>query len=200
MSEILNGIYLVVDPKMGFDVLKSKVVAIVRGGVGAIQVWDHWDEAQDKVAFVKELRKIANGVPVLINNDVDLARVSEADGVHYDHPGDISPGLGGFIIGVTLSGKADWEALKDRGVDYISFCSMFPSGSADACELVDFDVVREACQRFPGSVFAAGGIDLGNVDRVLGLGVSGIALISGLLQADDPFQATRAFKNKLGRK
>lgn len=201
MKDELAGIYLVVDPKMGFDTLQPKLKAIVRGGIGAIQVWDHWEEGQDKQQFVTELQGIAEGTPILINNDLDLALKTASQGVHFDAH-ELLPDLipDGLIVGLTLSQAVDWSVLKRSGVDYISFCSMFPSSSTEACELVDFGTVREACIHFPGSVFASGGIDLENAGDIADLGVSGIALISGLLQANDPENATKAFKEKLIRK
>lgn len=198
MKKKLAGLYLVVDPKMGMDYLKPRVKAIVKGGINVIQVWDHWAVDQDKVGFVTELRSIANNVPVIINNHVDLALSARADGVHFDHLNQIPDSIADqLIVGVTLSNRTDWTLLNQGPVDYISFCSMFPSSSTDACELVDFRVVREAKKNFHGSVFASGGISLDNADQIIGLGVSGIALISGLLKAEDPEKTTRAFINKL---
>ncbi len=198
MKKNLSGIYLVVDPKMGMEFLEPKVKAILKGGISVIQIWDHWDVNQDRLAFITKLQSIVQDIPILINNDLDLALLAKADGVHFDHPDNVPDSITeGLIVGVTLSNRVDWNALNQGPVDYISFCSMFPSSSTDACELVDFQVVREAKENFQGSVFASGGISLENADQIIDLGVSGIALISGLLQSDNPEQTTRDFVNKM---
>ncbi len=201
MKKQLKGLYLVVDPKMGMEYLEPRVRAIVNGGISVIQVWDHWEEGQDKLKFINELRSITGNVPLIINNDLDLVLATNADGVHFDGL-DLLPKrmYDHLIVGVTLSGRTNWGLLNQGPVDYISFCSMFPSSSTDACELVDFQVVREAEEKFNGSVFASGGITLENADQILDLGVSGIALISGLLKARDPEKTTKDFIDKLSGK
>lgn len=194
MKKSLQGLYLVIDPKEGFDQLRSKIEEALRGGVSIIQVWDQWSDGQDRKDFIKQLLAVTGNLPVIVNNDLELAGMPGVQGIHLDRVEAIDtvrdPDL---IIGVTLSGPADWKALKQQGVDYISFCSMFPSSSTDACELVSFETVREACENFPGSVFASGGINLGNANQIMQLGVSGIAVISGILKAEDPRQATQKF-------
>ncbi|MEQ8553972.1 MAG: thiamine phosphate synthase [Cyclobacteriaceae bacterium] len=201
MKREISGLYLVVDPKMGMEYLESRVSAIVKGGISVIQVWDHWDENQDKIAFITKLRSLAGDVPVIINNDLGLALATNTDGVHFDQLDQVPDAIPEqLMIGVTLSDRVDWESLNRRPVDYISFCSMFPSSSTDTCDLVDFQVVREAKEKFHGSVFASGGISLDNADQILDLGVSGIALISGLLKAKDPEKTTKAFVDKLIKK
>tara|TARA_Y100001972_G_scaffold125268_1_gene176130 strand:+ start:1120 stop:1725 length:606 start_codon:yes stop_codon:yes gene_type:complete len=201
MKKEISGLYLVVDPKMGMEYLESRVSAIVKGGISVIQVWDHWDKNQDKMTFITKLRSLAGGVPVIINNDLGLALTTNADGVHFDRLDQVPDAMPEqLMVGVTLSDRVDWGSLNKRPVDYISFCSMFPSSSTDTCALVDFQVVREAKDKFYGSVFASGGISLDNADQILDLGVSGIALISGLLKAKDPEKATKAFVDKLNKK
>lgn len=197
----LKGLYLVIDPMEDFDVLEPRILQVLRGGVGVIQVWDHWGEDQDRKAFIRRLLAVAGDIPVLVNNDLELAGMPGVKGIHLDRPEDIARvSRDKLIVGVTLSGAADWKMLKQAGVDYVSFCSMFPSSSTDACELVDFQTVREACKNFPGSVFASGGINLNNAHQILELGVSGIALISGLLKAEDPFSATKKFNDLIERR
>lgn len=194
MKKSLQGLYLVIDPKEGFDQLKTKIEEVLCGGVGIIQVWDHWAEGQGRMDFMKQLLAVTGEIPVIVNNDLELAKMPGVQGIHLDRVDAIGMVKDhDLIIGVTLSGPADWEMLKQQGVDYISFCSMFPSSSTDACELVSFETVREACENFPGSVFASGGINLKNANQIMQLGVSGIAVISGILKAEDPFQATQKF-------
>ncbi len=85
----------------------------------------------------------------------------------------------------------------DNGVDYISFCAMFPSPSAGVCEIVMKETVIQARQLTSLPIFLSGGITLNNIDELTSTGMNGIAVISAIIKADDPQTATKAFKEKL---
>ena len=201
MKAKLKGVYLVLDPAEGFEALEQRLLNILKGGIGALQIWDHWRPDQDKPGFLYQLMAVTRGVPLFVNNHLELACLPGIDGVHFDREEDLPDPECTFnkMIGLTVNAPADWGALRKRGVDYISFCAMYPSSSVDTCALVSPDVVREACRHFEGSVFASGGITLENAGEVAGLGVSGIALISALLSAEDPLETTKKFNQIISK-
>jgi len=201
MKPKLKGVYLVLDPAEGFDALENRLLHILSGGIGAIQVWDHWHPDQDRHEFLNRLQAVCGQVPILINNNLELASLPGIQGVHFDREEDLPSPECTFkkIIGLTVSAHADWVALRKKGVDYISFCAMYPSSSVDTCELVSPDVVREACEHFDGSVFASGGISLENAGEIASLGVSGVALISALWKAENPLDTTIKFNQIISK-
>lgn len=202
---IRKGVYLVVDPAPGLDYLLPRVARALAGGVAVVQVWNHWAEGQDRPALIDALCGLAHrhGVPVLVNEEWPLLKTTALDGVHFDSiPGSlpsIRAAVGRpLLVGITCGndlGRIEWAAAN--GLDYISFCSMFPSPSAGACEIVSKETVRQARKLTALPIFVAGGITLENLEELAGTGLDGVALISAILNADDPQGATAAFQQKL---
>ncbi|HEX7079457.1 MAG TPA: thiamine phosphate synthase [Gammaproteobacteria bacterium] len=196
-----GGLYLVVDPKPGADIVLPKVAAALRGGVGLLQVWNHWGEGQDPVDFVARTLALgrAHGVPVLVHERPDLLDAAGADGIHYDAPAlgpeEVRRAAGRAVLyGVTCGNDLErvrWAA--NEGADYVSFCAMFPSPSAGECEIVSLETVAAARALGDITIFASGGVTPENASRVLEAGADGVAVISGILGAEDPESAARRY-------
>ncbi len=216
--KIKGSLYFVVDisgvEKFGVEKLCEIVESALKGGVDVIQIWaekDNWKRSFDELHdIVKRIIEISHkyNVPVLIANDVELCLVVNADGVHldgYEIPKmsiqEIRNAIGDDkIIGVTCGndiGKIEWA--KVNGVDYISFCSIFPSSSVSSCEIVPLDMIKKAKEilgdDFP--VFASGGITIENVDDVILAGADGVAVISAIMKAENPEKVSSEFKQKI---
>lgn len=200
--KITGGLYLVVDPSID-DVL-VKVDEALKGGVDVIQIWNKEDDAF-KVSFINAMCRLAESydVPVLVQNDVELLRSTQVHGIHFDElPDDLNsirhqmdrPILAGVTCGNNRQAIA--HAI-DASVDYLSFCSMYPSRSSDVCELVLPEVVRETRKFTTLPIFLAGGVTPENTNALLNLGGDGIAVISGILMAGDCRKAAEAFKYQI---
>lgn len=203
--KVKEGIYLVVDPAPGGEYLFPKVEKALKGGIDMLQVWNHWNEDQNKTGFINALCRLAHRrhVPVLINEEWELVKTTALNGVHFDTlPADICsirqdigrPVIMGITCGNDLQ-RIQWA--MDNRLDYVSFCSMFPSASAGACEIVSAETVKQARRLTALPIFLAGGITLENMDELAGTGLNGVALISAILKADDPQSAAQVFKQKL---
>lgn len=198
-------LYLVVDPKPGAELVLPKVEAALAGGVGVLQVWDHWAAEQDAREFVARTIALARGhrVPVLVHDRLDLLCATDADGIHYDtptrSPAEVRDAAGRHALyGLTCGNDLERVRWADReGVDYISFCAMFRSPSAGACELVSLATVRQARELGETTIFASGGITPENAASVLEAGADGIAVISGILGSDDPEAAARRYADTI---
>jgi thiamine-phosphate pyrophosphorylase len=208
MTEFPKGIYLVVDPQMETDVLFENTRQALEGGVNVFQIWNNWPESYDqasKVAFINQLLELTNSynVPVLINNEWELMRETELAGVHFDEiPADIKsirlqiPRT--FYVGITCGNdRKKIRAVQNLEVDYISFCSMFPSSSVDTCEIVNPDNVAFARLYLNLPIFVSGGITPNNASSLMGCGADGIAVISGILNAENPKKAAEAYQKAL---
>jgi len=198
----LRGLYLIVD--VGVANVVERVAQALQGGVDMLQLWG---QSAPMLALGQELIQLAKrfGVPLLVQDDVELAQRLGAAGVHLDRQ-DITPQqvrhvLGErALVGVTCSTNFDrvlWAAAQ--GADYISFCSVFPSPSVKVCDLVPLDLVRQAKGAVTIPVFAAGGITLDNAKEVLEAGADGLAVSSAILRASDPKGAAQRFKAVLAR-
>jgi thiamine-phosphate pyrophosphorylase len=198
----LQGLCLVVDPSVPHRKLVDIVEKSLKGGVDLLQMWKPSGNSLDIRGLARDLLNLAKdyGVPLLINDDLQLARDVEADGVHFDGydvtPSDARKLLGKqSIIGYTVGNDLSWiKWAEAEGADYVSFCSVFPSSSAIRCEMIPLRTLRSAKSSAELPVFASGGITLSNAHLVLETGVDGIAVISAILKASDPRQTAESFK------
>lgn len=198
----LQGLCLVVDPSVPHRRLVDIVEKSLKGGVDLLQLWKPRGDSLEIRGLARELLNLAKdyGVPLLINNDLQLARAVEADGVHFDGydvtPSDARKALNEqSIVGYTVGNDLSWiKWAETGGADYMSFCSVFPSISAIQCEIIPLRTLRSAKSLTDMPVFASGGITLSNAHLVLETGVDGIAVISAILKASDPEQAAESFK------
>ncbi|QPH40705.1 thiamine phosphate synthase [Pedobacter endophyticus] len=204
---ISGGIYLVIDPSMALNVLLPKLDAAIAGGVQVVQIWNNWPDESNKLLLVTAIaeRCKPRAIPLLINEEWHLlTETTDLDGVHFDsEPADIlsikksvnRP----IIMGITCSGDLDTVRWADENeLDYISFCSMFPSASAGSCDLVMPETVQTAKNLTQIPLFVSGGITPQNA-LILKQQIpfDGIAVISGLLNADDPKTQAQAYLTAL---
>lgn len=197
-----GGLYLVVDPKPGLKQVYPKVKSALAGGVDIIQLWDNWDSGKPSPEFIVEICELAHQwqVPVIINNHWNLIKDFPLDGIHFDSiPHNfkaVRKQIKDHIAGTTCGNDNEQVNLAiDNQLDYISFCSMYKSSSANSCDLVDPDMVKEVCSRQKITVFGSGGITFQNMIPLFNLGVDGIAIISAIMNAENPSAAAKKFKD-----
>jgi len=202
---ISQGIYLVIDPSMDKDVLLDKLHQAISGNIVAVQIWDNFRPETDIIALIHEISKIcrSKNIPVLINNRWELLLSTELDGVHFDEvPANFAQikqlignkGILGITCGNELS-VVKWA--HDQQLDYISFCSIFPSTTANSCELVSFDTIKATRAITSLPIFLAGGIRPENIPQLKGLGATGIAVVSGIMSAEQPMEALQRYEQAL---
>ena len=204
-TNIRGGVYLVVDPSLLTDGSLQKIKPALKSGLAAIQVWNHWKDISAKAEIVQNLVQLAQpfNVPVLINENWELLMETDANGIHFDLPSDnlalIRKAIGRKIItGITCGNDLNTvQYAIDQKMDYISFCSVFPSGSANSCEWVKPATIAAAREITNMPIFAAGGITAGNLPEILPTGINGIAVINSIMKADDPAAVTTEFNNIL---
>lgn len=206
-KKIQNGVYLVIDPSMKQQQLFERLAAVLKEKICAVQIWDHFpkeDVKQEIIPSICGMCKAAN-VPVLINNDWAMLKQFPLDGVHFDvlptNLEEIRKEVGrDFIAGVTVNNSLDVVATAEQSkLDYISFCSVFPSSTSNSCERVTFDTIRKARTITSMPIFLAGGMRLENIIKLNELDYNGVAVISGIMQAEDPAQATKQYNQLLKR-
>jgi thiamine-phosphate pyrophosphorylase len=202
---IQGGLYLVIDPAKGWEKVLPAVQQAIAGGIDIIQVWNHWHPEQQKAVFIEKICRAAHPyhIPVLMNEDWQLMNGTSLDGVHFDEiPASIEAirqqVQRSFLSGITCGNdlqKVQWAV--DNRLDYISFCSMFPSTTTNSCELVKIETVQAARALTSMPIFLAGGITPDNLSLFEGTGMNGVAVISGIMNAEDPQQKTRSYKQAL---
>ncbi len=203
MRNRLSGLYLVVDPSIPEHELLLKLEGALRGGADVLQVWNPWEDRRKALALARKILRTSrkHGVPLIVDDDLQLAMEIGADGLHLEKyvmsPKEVRRALGAdVIVGYTCGNDLEIAARADREeADYISFCAIFPSPSVQDCEIVPLEKVKEAKRRFRIPVFASGGITAENAHLVLKAGADGIAVISAIFKAPDAEQAARKLKS-----
>jgi len=196
-------VYLVTSPKRPVERLVSIVEAALEGGVSVVQMRDKgaYSEAERTQAG-RGLRGLctSHDVPFLVNDDPELARRLDADGVHLGR-GDPSPGparlvLGPTaIIGVTVYGTPGEEDVAAKaGADYLAVGPFFPSPTKPDEPLLPLDVLDGVLHRSGLPVFSIGGITPDNAGLFARHGVAGIAVVSAIMDASDPRGATDSLR------
>ncbi len=201
-QKITGGVYLVINPAQGLDHILPRLELSLRGGVSVVQIWDNWPAEVNKLNFIHEITAKAHAydVPVLINNEWEILPQTALDGVHFDRATDklkeIQEKIGRpFLKGITCNNDLSvvhWA--NDNGFDYVSFCSLFPSASANACEIVTKETIQKTRKLTHMPLFAAGGITLENLEVLKDFPLNGVALISALMKSDNPLETTQQFK------
>ena len=186
----LTGVYLITDQQ---DHLVERVTAALRGGVCALQYRYKGGAGNDPLTEAQKLRELTRsfGVPFIINDSIELARLVQADGVHLgQEDGTVAEArqqLGSrAIIGVSTHTLA--EALKAQadGASYIGFGAMYPTGSKEVTYMPGTQGLAEVRAAISIPIIAIGGITPTNASRVIDAGADGIAVISAVLNAPRP--------------
>lgn len=196
----MHGIYLVTDRGLcrGRS-LPDVVLQAVQGGAAAVQLREKELSTRDFVEEAVSIKKmlIPYGVPLIINDRIDVALASGADGVHIgqeDMPYATARRLMGkkAIIGLSVETWEDVEVSEKLDVDYIGVSPVFATPTkTDTKEPWGLAGLRKikAFSRHP--LVAIGGINIGNARAVIDAGADCLAVVSAICSADDPAGATR---------
>jgi len=174
--------------------LLDAVARALAGGVQAVQLREKDLGARELLELARELRRLTDrhGAKLLINDRVDIALASGADGVHLGvaslPPEEARRILGADrLIGCSTHGKEQLAAAVAGGADFATFGPVFATPSkAKFGPPLGVEALRRACATVALPVFAIGGIGRENVGEVIAAGAHGIAAISAVLAADDP--------------
>ncbi|MBD8083988.1 thiamine phosphate synthase [Chryseobacterium caseinilyticum] len=204
-STIDSGIYLIIDPSMDEEILFSKLNLIVKEKIAAIQIWDNFKDNQNLEELLLKIyaKTSLHNIPLLINNRWEILKQIPLDGIHFDEIPEnfnrIKKEINrDFITGITCNNDLSTiEYAEKHQYEYISFCSMFPSKTANSCELVSFATVQKAKSIFSGKIFLAGGIDLNTIENLDKLDYDGIAVVSGIMSAENPSETIKKYQQKI---
>jgi thiamine-phosphate pyrophosphorylase len=196
----ISGLYFVVNSDIRREKVPDIVLSSLKGGVDLVQIICETDKADNE--SLKKIRRITRdyGVPFLCNDSIKLAENFETDGLHLDYynirPNEVRKKFGSnFIVGYTVGNNIDKAMRAEReAADYISFCSVFKTDSATYCDTVPLQKLKSVKRILKIPVFASGGINEKNFERVLRTGIDGIAVTSAIQSSKDPEDAARRLK------
>ena len=204
-NENMLRLYAVTDQAwVGRQTFLEQIESALKGGVTIVQLRE---KNMDEDAFVEEAIEVRNlcrkyNVPLIINDNVDVALKSRADGVHVgieDTPvEEIRKRVpADFIIGATCKTIGQAKAAEAAGADYIGVGAVFPSSTKTSAVRITNEQLREIVSSVAIPAVAIGGICYENVCEMKGSSVSGIAVVSAIFAAEDIEKATALLKERV---
>lgn len=176
----------------GRQTLLEQLEDALRGGVTLVQLREKDLPREDFLAEALAAKELCHryGVPLLINDDVDLALQCGADGVHVgaeDRPVAEIRRLAGpdFIIGSTAKTIAQAQAAQADGADYLGVGAVFPSPTKPNAVGITKEELAAICASVTIPAVAIGGITRDNLSQLAGCGAVGAAVVSALFGAPD---------------
>lgn len=195
--EAIKGarLLLVTDPRPD---LAARVEAAVRGGVDVVQLREK-RPTQRLLSLAGELREVCarGGALFTVNDDVSLARLSEADGVHLGQEDEtvtrarevLGPDT---VVGRSVSTVAEAREAVREGADYLGVGTVFATPTKPDADVKGLALVEEVAEeRLSLPWFVIGGITLRTAPEVVAAGAPGFAVVRAILDAEDPEAAAR---------
>ena len=183
---------------VGRQTLLEQIESALKGGVTLVQLREKSLPEEQLLQEAKEAAALCHryGVPLIVNDSVEVALQSGADGVHVgieDQPVEaIRRRAGkGFLIGATAKTVAQAQAAQAAGADYLGVGAVFPTSTKKDAKSLSREEMRAICEAVDIPVVAIGGINAGNLPQLADSGVDGVAVVSAIFAQPDPGAATR---------
>lgn len=199
----LRGLYAITPEEPDTQLLELKVRACLDGGAAAVQYRAkrlapslRGEQARRLVALCR-----SRGVPLIVNDDVELAIASGADGVHLGRDdGDVRrarEAIGTGLLGVSCYDQPrNARAAADAGADHVAIGSVFASSTKPGAVRAPLALIAEAKRAAALPVVAIGGITAANAAQAIEAGADMVAVISAVFDAADVEAAARAIADE----
>lgn len=195
-------LYLVTDRTLAgerdFDDLVGRAV---RGGCTLVQLREKDASSGELYERALRLKRVTDyfHVPLIIDDRVDIMLAVDAAGVHLgqsDLPAEAARRLIGpdKILGVSARTVEEAEAAESAGADYLGVGAIFPTATKTDAEPVARETLAAICAAVRIPVVAIGGLNAKNIPLLEGSGISGAAVVSAVMGAEDPEEAARKLK------
>jgi thiamine-phosphate pyrophosphorylase len=179
----------------------------IAGGADTIQLREKGGSTRRMIKVAKCMVAVCRGahVPLIVNDRIDVAIASDADGVHLgqsDFPIPLARSLLGKdkLIGGSAATLEEARICLSEGADYVGFGPVYVTGSKeDAGPVSGPKVLRQVVEAIPLPIIAIGGITAEKVPEIIRAGAYGIAVISAVCCQMDPEGATKALRQALER-
>lgn len=201
----IEGLYVILDPSFLNGVSEvGAVEALIRGGARVIQWRDKTRDKGEQLPIVREVNRLCAeaGVVSIVNDHVDLAMASGADGVHLgqkDLPLVEARNLmpTGAVIGVSTATVDEARRAEGEGASYVAVGSIYPTTSKAVTRPAGLTTLTSVSREVSAPVVAIGGINAGNVGAVVEAGADSVCVISAVLSAQDIEAAARELSAKI---
>ena len=206
MGAVDYSLYLVTDRALARGRATAEIVrAAVAGGATCVQLREKECGTREFIAEARAVQAALRdtGVPLIVNDRVDVALAVGAEGVHLgqrDMPLADARRLGppGWIIGVSAESVEDAVRAEREGADYVGASPVFATPTkADHAAPLGLDGLRRLRAAVKLPLVAIGGIHAGNAREVVRAGADGLAVVSAIVAADDPRAAAEELRREI---
>lgn len=172
--------------------LPEVVEEALEGGATFLQIREKEMPQEELIALAKEVKKVTDRyhVPYVVNDEVEIAKIIDADGVHIGQSDkalvEAREMLGNDkIIGVSAQTVAQAVEAEKNGADYLGVGSIFTTSTKLDADDVSLETLRAICDAVTIPVVAIGGINKDNILDLKGTNVDGVAAVSAIFAAKD---------------
>jgi len=200
MNSIDLALYVVTDRGiLGEKDLMKSIEQAILGGATVVQLREKNISTLAFHNIAVEVKKVTSKykVPLIINDRIDIALSSQADGLHIgqdDMPLEIARKILGKekIIGVSVRNLSEAMIAEKKGADYLGVGAVFPTGSKSDATLVGLAELKRIKEKVKIPVVAIGGINETNTKEVMEHKADGVAVISAVFSKEDITDASKA--------
>ena len=196
------SVYLVTDSRdKTEDEFLNIIEEAIKGGTTIVQLREKNASTKEFYDLALKVKAITSryDVPLIINDRIDIALAVDSDGVHLgqdDMPADVARKIIGDkkILGVSAATVKEAKKAQIDGADYIGSGAVFPTSTKDDADSVSKPQLKEIVHSIDIPVVAIGGITLENASRLKDTGISGFSVVSAIMSADNPKDASTKLK------
>ena len=200
-SFIIKGLYAITPDSADLNTLIQKTQWAIEGGAFMVQyrskMLNRDVKMQQCAAILRLCREYE--IPCIVNDDVDMCRILEADGVHLgekdDNIAEVRHILGeNAIIGSSCYDQLDRaKSAQKEGASYVAFGAMFPTSTKPNAPRATLALLKEAKREIQIPIVAIGGITVNNAHDVIKTGIDAIAVITSLYEAKSIKETAETF-------
>lgn len=183
--------------------LASVVEKAIKGGTTFVQLREKNCSDEEFLQLAREVKVVCKkyNVPFVINDNVEIAKIVGADGVHVGqsdmNAANVRKIIGDdAILGVSVQTVEQALIAEKQGADYLGVGAVFKTNSKDDADFVTHETLKAICDVVKIPVVAIGGINQSNVSELDGSGICGVSVISAIFGEEDIERAVRELKEK----
>ena len=204
MKDFNSELYFITD-STGFEETEflQRVESALQGGVTLVQLREKDKTTREYLSLAQKVHSLTKryGVPLIIDDRIDVAMAVNAEGVHLgqsDMPIDIARRIVGesMIIGATAKTVEQAKEAFEKGADYLGVGAIYPTTTKVKTILTSTETLAEICKAVPIPVNAIGGLNKDNIDVLKDIPIAGICAVSAIMKAEEPKLAATELKAK----
>lgn len=201
-AKIDYTLYLVTDRRlMSCETIEQSVSLAIAGGASVVQLREKDCSSREFYELALRVKRITEpaGVPLIINDRIDICMAADADGVHLgqsDIPCKEARRILGEnkIIGVSAALPEEAARAQRDGADYLGVGAVFPTSTKTDTRPVTPDIIREIRKAVTIPFVVIGGVNPENIKTLYGLGINGAAVVSAIISQPDITAAAREMR------